>query len=125
MYLNDFKKSARTRDFSGYADPRAPPRSADFVLDAVRDFFTYLETKKYKLHVRVFLSRYRGYTVCPECQEPFPTEARNVYVAGKNIADVCRMTIRESDDSFGVELSSLSRKSPNVSCGRFGHACVS
>ena len=26
-----------------------------------------LETKKYKVHVRVFLSRYRGYTECPEC----------------------------------------------------------
>ena len=31
----------------------------------VRGFFEWLETKKYKLHVRVFLSKYRGYTVCP------------------------------------------------------------
>ncbi|MGA9255995.1 MAG: excinuclease ABC subunit A, partial [Candidatus Sulfotelmatobacter sp.] len=33
----------------------------------VRGFFQYLERKKYKLHVRVFLSRYRGYSTCPEC----------------------------------------------------------
>ena len=33
----------------------------------VRGFFDYLERKKYKLHVRVFLSRYRGYSVCPDC----------------------------------------------------------
>src|ERR1035441_6728559 len=33
----------------------------------VRGFFNYLERKKYKLHVRVFLSRYRGYSLCPEC----------------------------------------------------------
>jgi excinuclease ABC subunit A len=26
-----------------------------------------METKKYKLHVRVFLSKYRGYTLCPDC----------------------------------------------------------
>ncbi len=34
----------------------------------VRGFFQYLERKKYKLHIRVFLSRYRGYSTCPECQ---------------------------------------------------------
>ncbi|MDQ3749037.1 MAG: excinuclease ABC subunit A, partial [Acidobacteriota bacterium] len=34
----------------------------------VRGFFKWLDTKKYKLHVRVFLSKYRGYTLCPECR---------------------------------------------------------
>ena len=33
----------------------------------VRKFFDFLETKKYKLHIRVFLSRYRGYAQCPAC----------------------------------------------------------
>jgi len=33
----------------------------------VRGFFQHLERKKYKLHVRVFLSRYRGYSQCSEC----------------------------------------------------------
>ncbi|HXP43746.1 MAG TPA: hypothetical protein VN833_26085, partial [Candidatus Acidoferrales bacterium] len=33
----------------------------------VRGFFQYLERKKYKLHIRVFLSRYRGYSTCSEC----------------------------------------------------------
>ncbi|HEY8411053.1 MAG TPA: hypothetical protein VIK76_06615, partial [Pyrinomonadaceae bacterium] len=33
----------------------------------VRGFFEWMETKKYKLHVRVFLSKYRGYTLCPDC----------------------------------------------------------
>ena len=64
-------------------------------------FFNYLETKKYKLHVRVFLSRYRGYTVCPDCKGTrLRAEARSVFVAGKNIGDVCRMTIRESKAFF-------------------------
>ena len=38
----------------------------------VRGFFDYLERKKYKLHVRVFLSRYRGYSVCPGLQRAAP-----------------------------------------------------
>jgi excinuclease ABC subunit A len=33
----------------------------------VRHFFEWLETKAYKLHVRVMLSRYRSYSVCPAC----------------------------------------------------------
>ncbi len=33
----------------------------------VRGFFEHLEKKKYKLHVRVFLSRYRGYSLCGAC----------------------------------------------------------
>src|SRR5208282_1549387 len=33
----------------------------------VRGFFHHLERKKYKLHVRVFLSRYRGYSLCSAC----------------------------------------------------------
>src|SRR5688572_28103353 len=108
VYLNDFKKSAR-----GAGIPLDVPirdmnsDQVNFTLNAVREFFNYLETKKYKLHVRVFLSRYRGYTVCPDCHgSRLRQEARNVYVAGKNIADVCRMTIRESSDFFShVELT--------------------
>ena len=38
----------------------------------VRGFFNYLERKKYKLHVRVFLSRYRGYSVCSDLQRSPP-----------------------------------------------------
>jgi excinuclease ABC subunit A len=33
----------------------------------VRGFFNWLESKAYKMHVRVLLSRYRNYTLCPEC----------------------------------------------------------
>src|SRR6187549_978344 len=109
VYLNDFKKSARTAGVPLDTPIRElNSEQLNFVLDAVRDFFNYLETKKYKLHVRVFLSRYRGYTICPDCKgSRLRQEARSVYVAGKNIADVCRMTIREGKDFFsGVQLSS-------------------
>ena len=33
----------------------------------VRGFFKWLESKTYKMHVRVLLSRYRAYTTCPSC----------------------------------------------------------
>ena len=33
----------------------------------LRRFFRWLESKSYKMHVRVFLSRYRGYFTCPDC----------------------------------------------------------
>jgi excinuclease ABC subunit A len=108
VYLNDFKKSAKSKGISLDVPIRdLKPDQLEYVLDAVRDFFNYLETKKYKLHVRVFLSRYRGYTICPECKGTrLRSEARNIYIAGKNIGDVCRMTIRESNDFFaGVELT--------------------
>src|ERR1700719_1324264 len=50
----------------------------------VKGFFNLLERKKYKLHVRVFLSRFRGYAKCPECGGTrLRAEARAVRVAGK------------------------------------------
>ena len=49
----------------------------------VRGFFAHLERKKYKLHVRVFLSRYRGYSVCGECRgSRLRTEARSICSRG-------------------------------------------
>jgi excinuclease ABC subunit A len=67
----------------------------------IRGFFDYLERKKYKLHVRVFLSRYRGYTLCPECQGGrLRREARHVLLEGKNITEVCRMSIQETYHFF-------------------------
>ncbi|PYR01192.1 MAG: excinuclease ABC subunit A, partial [Acidobacteria bacterium] len=49
----------------------------------IRGFFRWLERKKYKVHVRVFLSRYRGYLTCPDCSGArLRREARDVQVAG-------------------------------------------
>ena len=56
----------------------------------VRGFFQHLERKKYKLHVRVFLSRYRGYSLCSECSGTrLRVEARQVKIDGKNICQIC------------------------------------
>ena len=66
-------------------------------IEGVRQFFNFLETKKYKLHVRVFLSRYRGYAKCPDCDgSRLRKEALNARVGGKTIADAARMNIAEA-----------------------------
>ena len=68
----------------------------------VRGFFQYLERKKYKLHVRVFLSRYRGYSLCSACGGTrLRVEARQVKIDGKNICQVCSMTVEEAARFFG------------------------
>jgi excinuclease ABC subunit A len=67
----------------------------------IRGFFEYLERKKYKLHVRVFLSRYRGYSVCPDCCGlRLRREARQVKVGGKDICQVSAMTVEEATRFF-------------------------
>jgi excinuclease ABC subunit A len=71
--------------------------------DGVKGFFNYLERKKYKLHVRVFLSRYRGYATCPECGGArLRPEARAVRVAGKSITEICRLTVKEARVFFAT-----------------------
>ncbi len=73
----------------------------------VRGFFQYLERKKYKLHIRVFLSRYRGYSTCPDCRGTrLRLEARQVKINRKNICEVCAMTVEDAAKFFaGVQLS--------------------
>ncbi len=73
----------------------------DEVFAFIRRFFDFLETKKYKLHVRVFLSRYRGYALCPDCKgSRLRQDALYVRVAGRSLADVVRMNIAEAYEFF-------------------------
>ena len=70
-------------------------------VDGVRQFFAYLETKKYKVHVRVMLARYRGYAKCPECEgSRLRREALNIRVGGKTIAEAVRFNIAEAHKFF-------------------------
>jgi excinuclease ABC subunit A len=57
-------------------------------------FFKHLEKKKYKIQYRVMLSRYRGKTVCPECDgSRLKKEAGYVKVGGKTISDLVQMPV--------------------------------
>jgi excinuclease ABC subunit A len=67
----------------------------------VRGFFDWLETKKYKLHVRVFLSKYRGYTLCPDCGGGrLRQEARDVRVGDRTLPEVCSLSISDAARFF-------------------------
>jgi excinuclease ABC subunit A len=71
--------------------------------EGVRGFFRWLERKKYKVHVRVFLSRYRGYLTCPDCGGArLRREARDVQVSGRTIDRVSSLTVREAQSFFGT-----------------------
>ena len=60
-------------------------------------FFEYLENKKYKMYVRIFLSRYRGYAPCLKCGgERLRAEARAVRVGDKSITEIDGMTVAEA-----------------------------
>ena len=75
--------------------------------DHIRRYFHEVEKKKYKVHVRVFLSRYRGYTHCPDCGgSRLRPEALYIRVGEKNLADVVKMNIAEAQAFFnGLQLS--------------------
>jgi excinuclease ABC subunit A len=67
----------------------------------IKGFFEWLERKKYKLHVRVFLSRYRGYATCLDCGGTrLRAEARAVKIAGRSITEVCQMTVKQARPFF-------------------------
>ena len=54
----------------------------------VKRFFEYLESKAYKMHIRVLLSKYRSYTECPSCRGArLKTEALLWRVGAKDLAD--------------------------------------
>jgi len=71
--------------------------------DGVMGFFAQLERKKYKLHVRVMLSKYRGYAECSDCRgQRLRAEARAVRIQGKNICQATAMTIAHAKDFFST-----------------------
>ena len=83
------------------------PDEVKFVVDGdgefegIRGFFRGLEKKKYKVHVRVFLSRYRGYLTCPDCNGArLRREARDVQVGGVTIDAASSRTVREAEKFF-------------------------
>ena len=105
---NEMKRAARGRGIPTdvpfhrlTTEQRQWIMEGDDEFTGLRGFFSYLERKKYKLHVRVFLSRYRGYTLCQECQGGrVRRDALNVRIDGKNIVEVCRLSIQEARDFF-------------------------
>ncbi|MBV9768143.1 MAG: excinuclease ABC subunit UvrA, partial [Bryobacterales bacterium] len=104
---SQFKKVSRGKVRSNvpYGDLR--PEEQTLVVRAIYDSFAEIEVKKYKVHVRVFLGRYRGYANCPDCKgSRLRAEALNVRIADKTIAEVVKLNIEQAYDFFqSLELS--------------------
>jgi excinuclease ABC subunit A len=62
----------------------------------IKGFFRYLEKKRYKMHIRVFLSRYRSFEICSHCKgSRLKPEALNVFIKEKNIHQLHTMNIED------------------------------
>ncbi|MEK6774306.1 MAG: excinuclease ABC subunit UvrA [Bdellovibrionota bacterium] len=62
----------------------------------VKGLFAYLDEIKYKMHVRVFIARYRSPSLCPSCKgSRLRVEVDTILVGGKNISQITQMTIEE------------------------------
>jgi excinuclease ABC subunit A len=73
----------------------------EFVRGHILRFFREVDKKKYKVHVRVFMSRYRAYTECPACRGArLRPEALWVKLDSRSIAEVARMNIQRAQDFF-------------------------
>ncbi len=69
-------------------------RSGDWY--GVKGFFDWLETKAYKMHIRVFLSRYRSYTTCPTCRgKRLQPEALCFKIDNKTLPDLSALSITD------------------------------
>jgi len=106
-YLAEFRKfsKGKVRFHVPVYELREDERA--ILYDYIRRYFKEIEHKKYKVHVRVFLSRYRGYTQCPDCGgSRLRPEALWVRVGGKNLAEATQLNIAEARKFFEeLELS--------------------
>ena len=63
----------------------------------IKGFFEWLETKKYKIHVRVKLAKYRSYEPCPQCHgSRLKSAADHVKFRGHTVADLFAMDVKSA-----------------------------
>ncbi len=72
----------------------------------IRGFFQWLETKTYKMHVRVYLSRFRSYDLCPACNGTrFKPDSLLYSVEDKSIAELYALNVSAALDFFNAYAS--------------------
>ncbi len=106
MEFSDLEDFCRARRISMHKPfEKLPHKQQRAIIDGasdyygVRGFFKWLESKSYKMHVRVYLSRYRSYDMCPACQgRRFKPETLWYRLADKTIADIYAMN---ADQALG------------------------
>jgi len=116
-------------------------RSGDYTEDdyendrwyGVHGFFRWLESKTYKMHVRVLLSRYRAYTTCPSCSGGrFQPEALNYKISAKSeflltLPQFAALSISQAYDFLGKLDISLNDSTAQMLrseiCARLNYLC--
>jgi excinuclease ABC subunit A len=98
--FKEFSEEEKDRIFKG--DPN---------FYGIDDFFEELENKRYKLHVRVFLSRYRKGSVCPACSgKRLKREALSYKICHLDIAELTDLPVGKLDGFFrDIDLSPFQR----------------
>jgi excinuclease ABC subunit A len=67
----------------------------------LKGFFAWLERHKYKMHLRVYLSRWRTYRQCPDCHGArLKPDALCVHVGRSNIAEVSALKVADAAEYF-------------------------
>ena len=106
-HLVDFVRHQGIDPATSYADLPDAIRSQVWEgtdsFPGVKGFFRYLGRKKYKMHVRILISRYRGYTRCPDCSgERLCQDARDVTVGAHRISRLTSFSIARLWDFFAT-----------------------
>jgi excinuclease ABC subunit A len=110
-YMKEFKSDYKGRIRTNVPVAELTADEWKILEKGMKGFWDEVETKKYKVHVRVFMSRYRGYAECPECRgSRLRQDALNIRIGGKTLADVVKFNIEEAYDFFNrVELNDEER----------------
>jgi excinuclease ABC subunit A len=107
-YLRDLIQGARKHNLPIHIPFRdLTPEQVNMIMKGTRDFsgldkfFKMLEDQTYKMHIRILLSRYRGYTTCTACKgSRLRREALQVKVGDQSIYDIVILPIEKSLEFF-------------------------
>ncbi len=107
-WLTEFLREAPAHDFPIFTPYyELTKEQKDYLWHGPREkvcidsFFRMLEENQYKIQYRVMLARYRGKTVCPECQgSRLKKEAFYVKVGGRSITELVEMPIYDLKEFF-------------------------
>ena len=103
-FLRELAQSAKSKNIPlNVPFEKLSTESVKFIRDGfdgfigINDFFEKLEKKTYKMHIRILLSKYRGYTKCTACKgSRLRREALQVKIDSHSLHDIIQMSIEQA-----------------------------